>query len=331
MRQRAVQPLCKLPEEPDIGGEEADGGLHPKISLFVNPGRVDRQQQGTGYFGGIGDIGERGRINGVTAMAASEIIKIYGVEGGLVLGIFVNTPEGVIGEARQRGIFEVVNEKGHVMEQALPDHLPEDIPGLAHSRLSHNDGAGVDVEVDDAFMGLTAVSVRCLQMDAFRVLEEPFLLWKRFVSIIEHAGCKEIGDKGCELLKDDAQAGEPGEGGDYIENVEIYRLGCRQEEYVAAEIQDHTQGKGPNDGAFGHWMRTVFEAGEGNQGKEKHDQLCGCAMVERTGQVSGELRHDRAGELPAHKGAVAEIIEMQAEKGQRQAAGQQLQLRKCVI
>lgn len=84
-------------QEPDIGGEEADGGLDKELALEVDHAFVEGQDDGTGDFAGVGNIGEAGGVEGVASMAAGEVVEVDGVEDGGNGELVFFSLEGVVG------------------------------------------------------------------------------------------------------------------------------------------------------------------------------------------------------------------------------------------
>ena len=80
MREGTVFAILVNPQIPDNGCEQDNRGFHKEVTLFLNPGLVQIQEYGVGRFVSVGYVHHEFRVDGIAAVAASRVVKIYHVE-----------------------------------------------------------------------------------------------------------------------------------------------------------------------------------------------------------------------------------------------------------
>ena len=126
---------------------------------------------------------QRCRRKDVTA--AFEGVEVEGVE---FWGIFQTRPcplEFVIGIAGEAVVFKIENKYCHSAYDRLTDELFENVPGLARSGTAHDEGAAVNVQVDNVLPPAVLKAISTFQMEEIRMGQESFFLWEALAILVE--------------------------------------------------------------------------------------------------------------------------------------------------
>jgi hypothetical protein len=110
-------------------------------------------------------------------VAFVEVVKIDGIEldrggeaGTLGVAAFFESLQGIVGKPGEVVVFEVVNEYGHAVGEALLYHLAEYVPGLPGAGVTHDEGAAIDVyEIDITVAYLVAEGIPGFDVDAIGI------------------------------------------------------------------------------------------------------------------------------------------------------------------
>ena len=316
MCQRTIPAILIPPQEPDIGGEKPDGGLYPEVTLHMDKALVEGEEHGAGDLGGIGDIIKAGRVEGITTVAAGEIIEVDGVEDGLNREVTFFLLEQVIGEPGEIIVFEIEDEEGHVFGEALADHGAKKISCFSTAGLAEDEVAAMDFQqVDDAVAGLVSEGIPGPEVEAVGVANKAFLLGEGFIAAVENLVIRSGGKAAGDHPGGGIEEPEAGKGGEDIQEREQAGIGGEEQDDIAAEVTKQAVAAKADELFAGHLPGGGWDTDKG-EGEEKiSDELGDGTVVEGAGaiEVMGEAVGKAAGELPFGKGAVAMVIEMEAE------------------
>lgn len=106
----------------------------------MHPGFIEVEHYGIGAFVGVGYIGHKGRIDGITPVRPGRVVKVDYIESRYLFIPVLVVQKVVIGYLAQVGKFEVVHVHGKSLFNLLFDELVYDGETLAAARYAQNDG-----------------------------------------------------------------------------------------------------------------------------------------------------------------------------------------------
>ncbi len=326
VRQGAVAAALVFPEKPDDGCHEVDGGLDKEVALLLDPLPVEAQHDGAGGLGGVGDVMHGARVEGIAAVGPGEVIEVDDVEPWLDGVLVLVAEQGVVGDAGQVVVLEVVEKEGEAFANVLGDDVADDEVGLAGTGGADHEQRpeGVD-DVDPAAAPFAPELVPGRQVDGVLVLQQALLLRKGLVEAVEDVPVQLQLDQPGKQSAAGQQKQVAQQRGAHVERGGCGGLCRAQKEYMAYPIEQQSQQQVYPDGATFDVL-VLFALGAQQRDRQQEQGRClRCQQALEKRQlpdVEHHAVHYGCRQFPLREGGMAGDVEMQKQDNQAQQPGE---------